>query len=342
MSHGSFDIIRAGALSGYCQLARLLAHDPQPLLAEVGLTEADLGDPDQFVPRPAFSALLEHSASRFDCSDFGLRLAERQDINVLGALAFAIRNAPDFRTALATMVKHMRYHSPLVAATLESGDNPNEERIAFRNLPPQTPAGPQMAEYALGLFCRIHHLLTGDHYRPMRVTFPHAPLSSSDVYAGHLGLAPEFGAPFLSVSIDRRALSTPLKTANPQLQAIVERYIVLNTPKPSADIGRRVHEAVTRIMRTGNATIDDVAEMLHMHPRTLQRRLTTEGTTFEKVRDDVRRRVAEIHLANEVLPLAHVAHLLGYGNQSVLTRSCLRWFGNTPLAVRQQFTGRGR
>ena len=92
----------------------------------------------------------------------------------------------------------------------------------------------------------------------------------------------------------------------------------------------------------GNAAIEDVANMLHMHPRTLQRRLTTEGTTFEKVRDDVRRRMAEIYLANEVVPLAHVAHLLGYANQSVLTRSCLRWFGKTPLAMRQQVTGRGR
>jgi AraC-like DNA-binding protein len=95
-------------------------------------------------------------------------------------------------------------------------------------------------------------------------------------------------------------------------------------------------------MRHGNAAIEDVANMLNMHPRTLQRRLMQEGTTFEKVRDDVRKRMAEIYLANEIVPLAQVAHLLGYANQSVLTRSCLRWFGKTPLAMRQQVTGRGR
>jgi AraC-like DNA-binding protein len=92
-------------------------------------------------------------------------------------------------------------------------------------------------------------------------------------------------------------------------------------------------------MRHDNASVQDVALMLNVHPRTLQRRLTEEGTTFEKMRDDVRREMAQAHLANDVVPLAQVAHILGYANQSVLTRSCLRWFGKTPLQVRQQIAG---
>jgi AraC-like DNA-binding protein len=331
------DIIRAGALWGYCQLTRFLAHDPHPLLAEVGLSENDLDDPDQFVPRPAVAALLDRSAERLDCSDFGLRLAGLQDVNILGALAFAIRNAPDFRSAIATAVKHVHYHSPAATLSIEPCDNPGEERLAFRYAGAQSAAASaQMTEQAIGLFCRVDRQLTGDHYRPTRITFAHAPVSSSDVYAEHLGLAPEFGAPVASICIDRRELSTPLRTANPQLQAICERYIELNTPEAGPDTRRRVHQAVSQIMRHGNASIEDVSSMLHMHPRTLQRRLMSEGATFEKVRDDVRRHMAEAYLANELVPLAHVAHLLGYANQSVLTRSCLRWFGRTPLAMRQQ------
>jgi AraC-like DNA-binding protein len=307
------------------------------------LSEEDLHDPDHFVPRPAVVSLLDESAARLDCSDFGLRLAGVQDLHVLGALAFAIRNAPDFRSAIATAVKHIHYHSPMATLTIEPGENHNEERIAFRYAGAQSPeASAQMTELSVGLFCRIDRHLTGDRYRPTRVTFTHPPLSSSDVYAEHLGLTPEFGAPVASVCIDRRELSTPLKAANPQLQAIVERYIELHTPEPGVNIARRVNQTVAQIMRHGNAAIEDVANMLNMHPRTLQRRLMQEGTTFEKVRDDVRKRMAEIYLANEIVPLAQVAHLLGYANQSVLTRSCLRWFGKTPLAMRQQVTGRGR
>lgn len=343
MSKANADIIRAGALWGYCPLTRFLAHDPQPLLAEVGLSEAGLDNLDHFIPRPAVVALLEHSAARLDCPDFGLRLAGVQDVNILGALAFAIRNAPDVRGALTAAAKHLHYYSPSVTLTLEPSDNANDIRIVFDYANQKSPAdNPQMTEQTIGLFCRVDHHLTGDRYRPTRVTFAHAPISSSDVYLEHLGLTPEFGAAADSIWMDRRELAMPMKNANPQLQTIVERYLELNSPKPGPDIGRRVHQATAQIMRNGNATIEDAAHMLGMHPRTLQRRLTDGGTTFEKIRDDVRRCMAEIYLANVVVPLAQVAHLLGYANQSVLTRSCIRWFGKTPLAMRQQVAGRGR
>ena len=336
------DIIRAGALWGYCSLSRMLAHDPQPLLAEVGLSEDDLSDPDQYIRRPAVIALLELSAARFACPDFGMRLAGVQDVNILGALAFAIRNAADFRSALAAAARHVHFHSPSVTLALAPSEDADEVRIAF-NYGHQTSSAdnPQMTEQTITLFCRVDRHLTGNRYRTRRVTFAHAAISSSNVYIEHLGLTPEFRAPMDSIGIDRRELAMPMKTANPQLQPIIERYLELNTPQAGADIGRRVHQAIAQIMRNGNATIEDVAGMLHMHARTVQRRLMAQGTTFERVRDDVRRHMAEIYLANEMVPLAHVAHLVGYANQSVLTRSCLRWFGKTPMAVRQQ-KGRSR
>ncbi len=343
MGKANSDIIRAGVLWGYCPLTRFLAHDPRPLLAEAGLSEADIDNPDRFIPRPAVIALLEHSAKRLDCPDFGLRLAGVQDVNILGALAFAIRNAPDVRGALAAASKHLNYYSPSATLTVKLGAAGNEARIAFDYANQKSPAeNPQMTEQSTCLLLRVNRHLTGHHYRPTRVTFAHAPISSSDVYIEHLGLTPEFGADVDSIFVDRRELDMPLKNAKPQLQPIVERYLELNAPAPGPDISRRVHHAVTEVMRNGNASIEDVSEMLHMHPRTLQRRLTAEGTTFERVRDDVRRRMAELYLANHVVPLAQVAHLLGYANQSVLTRSCLRWFGKTPLAMRQQITARGR
>ena len=341
MRQSSTDIVRAGALWGYCPLTRFLAHDPHPLLEEVGLAESDLDDTDRFVSRPAVVALLERSASHLDCPDFGMRLAGMQDINILGALAFAVRNAEDWRGALTTIVKHASYHSPLALVSLEPSDNASEVRLVFGYAVPAA-KGSQMTEHAIALFCRIDRHLTGDQYQPTRITFAHPRVSSSDVYAEHFRLAPEFSAEATSVYIDRRELTMPLKNANQHFHALCERYIELNTPEPGPDIARRVHQAVAQIMRNGNATIEDASNMLHMHPRTLQRRLMAEGTTFEKVRDDVRREMAELYLANDVVPLAHVAQLLGYANQSVLTRSSLRWFGKTPLAMRQQVSDRGR
>ncbi|MGH6950132.1 MAG: AraC family transcriptional regulator ligand-binding domain-containing protein [Vitreimonas sp.] len=335
------DIIRAGALWGYSPLTRSLSHDPEPLLAEVGLSEAAIDNPDHYIPRPAVIALLERTAERLACPDFGMRLADLQDVNVLGALAFAIRNAVDLRGALTAAARHLHYHSPSVTLKIQPSDRPNEVRIVFDYAHQRSSAdNPQMTEQNISLACRIDHHLTGDRARPRRVTFAHAQISPSAVYVEHLGLTPEFGAPVDSFCLNRHELDLPMKNANPQLQAIVERYLEMNAPKPGPEIGRRVYQAVAQIMRNGAASIEDVGQMLNMHPRTLQRRLMAQGTSFEKVRDEVRRSMAEIYLADDLVPLAHVAFLLGYANQSVLTRSCLRWFAKTPLAVRDELNGR--
>ena len=73
----------------------------------------------------------------------------------------------------------------------------------------------------------------------------------------------------------------------------------------------------------------------NMHPRTLQRRLREEGTSFEDIKDDVRRDAAARYLSQSDIPLTRVAALLGYSESSVLARSCKRWFDNSPRKVRE-------
>ena len=72
-----------------------------------------------------------------------------------------------------------------------------------------------------------------------------------------------------------------------------------------------------------------------MHPRTLQRALASEGVTFESLRTEVYREAMLTYLRDTDIPLAEVARALGYADQSVLTRTCARWFGTTPARIRK-------
>lgn len=334
-------IIRAGSLSGFCQLVRTQGAEPTPLLAEVGLNEGDLDDPDNYLRFADVVDVLEISANRLSCPDFGLRLADIQDINILGALAFIIRNAETLRDGFVTASKYVHYHASSGGLMLEAGEGAFEERLCFAPNYNYGRASAQMAEHMVGVLCRITRHLTGGEVEPRRIVFPHPRVSRPSVYEKYLHARPEFeDAPF-SVTFSRADLDYPLKSANRPLQAIVEQYLQANVPPPSPHIETRTHQVTSRLMRsTGRVAINDIATMLHMHPRTLQRSLKAHGTTFEMVRDDVRRSLAEIYLANDVIPIAQVADLVGYSNQSALTRSCLRWFGKTPLAVRVELSAR--
>src|SRR3546814_9375340 len=68
-------------------------------------------------------------------------------------------------------------------------------------------------------------------------------------------------------------------------------------PATSLNLVPRVYAIATRLLASGNCTNADVASTLNMHPRTLQRRLKEEGSSFEAIKDDVRRDVAARYLS---------------------------------------------
>jgi AraC-like DNA-binding protein len=74
--------------------------------------------------------------------------------------------------------------------------------------------------------------------------------------------------------------------------------------------------------------------MLGMHPRTLQRRLRSEGESVESIKDSVRRDIALRYLTQTSMPLIRVAKALGYSETSALSRSCYRWFALSPRQLR--------
>jgi AraC-like DNA-binding protein len=72
----------------------------------------------------------------------------------------------------------------------------------------------------------------------------------------------------------------------------------------------------------------------------MQRRLNEEGTTFEEIKDNARRDLAERYLSNLDLPLTQITVLLDYSEQSALGRSCRRWFGTAPREYRKRLKSR--
>jgi AraC-like DNA-binding protein len=81
---------------------------------------------------------------------------------------------------------------------------------------------------------------------------------------------------------------------------------------------------------------------LGLHPKALHHRLAIEGTTFGALVDNVWTEAAERYLRDTDISLSHLARELGYAEQSVLTRSCRRWFGTGPAGYRRAVAGGGK
>jgi AraC-like DNA-binding protein len=98
----------------------------------------------------------------------------------------------------------------------------------------------------------------------------------------------------------------------------------------------QVRGVILQFIEADDCSRERVASELHLHPRTLLRRLKAEGMCFEEIKDDVRRDMTLRYLQGTDLPLRRIAEKIGYAEHSVLTRSCSRWFAASPREVRSR------
>lgn len=326
--------MRADALRGFRELVLELGGDAEALLADAGFDPAMLADADAYLPFRRVIAVVERAAAELKCPDLGLRMAQRVGVDMLGPLAVAMYSADSVRGSMSVAQRYFHFHNPSVVLAI----TPYDEAHDFIGLdlrmrrPPRCPQTFERGVATVHLFLKT---ACGAAYAPRDVCFTHAPLSPPAVYRAIFGTTPTFGAAHSGVAAAKALLDAPLLSTNAQLRRIAEHFLQ-SAPFPASDaLAPRARAIIARLMRVGDCTQGDLARALGLHERTLQRRLQAEDTTFEALRDDVRRELAQAYLAQRNIPLAHVAELLGYAEASAFTRACQRWFGQAPRDVRK-------
>jgi len=122
------------------------------------------------------------------------------------------------------------------------------------------------------------------------------------------------------------------------LQEVVESHArgVLAKFPDQHGLDARLSGAICDALRQGSLSLEYVSSRLGLPARTLQRRLKSEGTTFARKTDEVRRLLAERYLGDRRASVSEVAFLLGFSDVSAFHRAFVRWTGQTPKAFRNQ------
>jgi AraC-like DNA-binding protein len=81
--------------------------------------------------------------------------------------------------------------------------------------------------------------------------------------------------------------------------------------------------------------LNDVAASLDVHPQTLRRRLSAEGSTFKEIKSQVRRDTALHFLGKQGLSIEEIAHRAGFSESSAFIRAFKGWTGVTPYSYRK-------
>jgi AraC-like DNA-binding protein len=329
-------LIRTTNLWGYADLVRELGADPHPLLARFEIPPGVEEQEEAFIPYGAAARLLEASAAEFDCPDFGLRLSHWQGLDILGPIAVIARNAQTLQDGLASIARYLYVHSPALRMAAVPRRADSDLRFTYEMVEPGLPYPPQSYELSMANAVRIVRLLGGPDACPSVVSFMHHQYGSDAAYRDALGCAVRFSQDWCGFEVPARLADRPIDRADPQTMRIATKYLESQYLPSTAPLSERVAGLVRRLLPTGHCSAEVISDQLAMHPRTLQRRLATEGLRCQDLIEAERRDQAARYLAEPQLYLSQIAGLLGYSEQSAFNRSCRRWFGKTPRQYRAE------
>jgi AraC-like DNA-binding protein len=112
------------------------------------------------------------------------------------------------------------------------------------------------------------------------------------------------------------------------------RHGALTDLDENASTRDRVWAVLCGALPSGQCTMVDVASRLALSRRTLQRRLSGEGTTFQQVLSRIRESLARYYLANTTLSCTQISFLLGFEDPNSFFRAFHDWTGSTPERLR--------
>lgn len=318
------------------QFAEARGANAAQLLREVELDVQRMRDPDARIPVELEERLWETAARLVGDAHFGLRAATLLHPGAFDVLDYAIRTAPTLRVGLDRLVRYNRLvHSAAVFHLEERADSVVVEH-AFA-VPGRRP-GRHASEFTIASLRVMAEQLSGAPVQPCSASFPDdAPSQDVTAYEQVLGVRPRFGAPVGSLELRRIDLDRPCPAADPMLSDVILRQanaLLAARPDPTTSFAVRLRQQLVGLLAEGNLTIAGMAARLKMSERTLQRRLSTEGLTYDAVLDQLRHELALRYLADPAMAIGEVAYLLGYAEPSSFHRAFKRWTGMTPADAR--------
>jgi AraC-like DNA-binding protein len=188
----------------------------------------------------------------------------------------------------------------------------------------------QIYDMVLAVGCNLIAELTQGALGPEEILVSRAAPSDPTPYQ-RLGRCPvRFGQNQTGLLLRASNLDYPLPEANSDLHRRARAALVSSLDISRGELSGRVRHLLRPLLLTGQASMENVADRIGIHSRTMRRQLRREGTTFELIKDEVRYAAARELLLLGALSITDIAVTLDYATASSFVHAFRRWSGVSP------------
>ncbi|WP_088707889.1 AraC family transcriptional regulator [Noviherbaspirillum denitrificans] len=325
--------------------------DVDAFFRKAGLEESECMADDALTLSDKLSHLWEMVTLASGDSLLGVKAALPQPLDRSGLMGHIMRASPDVKTAIENLVRYTPLVSPSVHSTIEQSGG--STRVSLHLPGGQRRVPQQHYDFVWCLVLRTLRAAAGrGDLKPVHVSYAYPQPLDVRPYVDAFGCTVQFDMPANTMQFDDADLTAPISTENPmaadwalrmladlaQAQRNWTLRMLARLEKPQADntFSKRVQGLLAGMLAQGEPLREEVARRLMMSERTLQRRLSEEGTNFTQLVDDTRREMAYAYLRKGEVSLKKLSFQLGFSDPSAFCRACRRWFGRSPKEVQQR------
>jgi AraC-like DNA-binding protein len=317
---------------------KLKGHPAKRLLTEAGLDERSLNSEGARIPFDKYADFFELAAEATSDACLGLHFGQTRDARDAGLIGYVGLSSPKVADAINNISRYRRVFSD--AVEIEAGDF--EESGRLRWVFPSSAAHRfiQASEFsAANLLCALRQM-TGRDLTPDMVSLTHPRNRHIKEFERFFGCPVKFGSHQNIIRFKLSDLQVPLLSADNRLLTILRTHceeVLSRRSEPTPTLVETVERLIADRLTRGEAKLENVATELGMSPRTLSRRLTEQGTTFNAIIEELRKELALRFLQNSNLVLTEIAFLMGYTEISTFSHAFKRWTGKSPAAYRRGY-----
>jgi AraC-like DNA-binding protein len=311
--------------------------DLDELFEHAGIPIERLLDPEGVLTSSDIVRVTESARILTDDPALGLHLGEEFGVEMLDMVGMLMTTAPTLGAGLQEMLRY----SPLLTSMgrgelVEDGDG---ARVVLHMVDDMAPILAFCVELAAAAFWNIARRIVKGDFRLHRVNLAQPAPPWADQYPQVFGEEVEFvfDAPENSVVFDRAALDLPMVRHSPGLYGRLQEQAARRlASRPQAE---SASASVLRLIdeHLGERVLDlpTVAGYMGLTPRTLQRRLKDESTSFQSLYDSRRQQVAQDQLQRDT-DTETIAAMLGYSDPANFYRAFKAWTGVSPSEFRKR------
>jgi AraC-like DNA-binding protein len=263
----------------------------------------------------------------------GLKLVQQADTAVHPPSSLAAFYARDYRDGLLRLARFKRLCSP---EQLQVTEGKGACTITVQWPYASEPEPAISTDVTFAYLVELGRRGTGQHLTPQRVELIR-PRPNGDVYQRYFECPLRFGAARNALILKSADLDRPFPGHNRELLEILTPAFAaaLGELQARSSIREQVKVVLKRSLASGRPDLCDVARDLGLSERTLQRRITEEGTSFRELLVEARQELGRQLLSDPSAEIDEVACLLGYQDASSFYRAFRYWEGVTPSRWRE-------